>query len=202
MIAVLLLFALTLQSPALPSGVTTCTGEYALCAASTCTPVLDNQGNQTLITVRLASGGLATYPQMSCVCPVINGKAIADLNGGNMKGSCVAPKGSVWSLFSYETSVPQAINNWATTPASATATVVQSCPGTPGWQSPVTNCFSFACTTAGTRNGVPVADCRCPLSETFSGLPWAFGGGWATQAGQGNPAACRQYPVGAPSPQK
>jgi hypothetical protein len=78
--------------------------------------------------------------------------------------------------------------------------VVQSCPGTPGWQSPVTNCFSFACTKAGTKNGVPLADCKCPLSENFAGRPWTFGGSYLTQAGQGNPAACSQYPIGAPSP--
>ena len=43
MMALLLLFALTLQSPpAPPAGVTTCSGEFALCAASTCTPVLDS----------------------------------------------------------------------------------------------------------------------------------------------------------------
>ena len=95
-----LFLALLLQSPAPPTGVTTCSGEFALCAASTCTPVLDSQGNPKMIQVRVAGGGLAAYPEMSCVCPVIKGKAaIADVTGGNMRGSCAAPsKNGVWSL--------------------------------------------------------------------------------------------------------
>ena len=93
-----LLFALLLQSPAPPTGVTTCSGEFALCAASTCTPVLDSKGNPKMIQVRVAGGGLASYPEMSCICPILKGKAIADVNSGNMRGSCAAPKNGVWSL--------------------------------------------------------------------------------------------------------
>ena len=195
-----LFLALLLQSPAPPTGVTTCTGEYALCAASTCTPVLDSQGQQKLIRVRVQGGRWATYPEMSCTCPLLTGRALADTAGGNMKGSCTAPRGSVWSLFSFETNVPQQMNDWATTPASATATVIQACPGTPGWQSPAVNCFSFSCTRIDSKNGVSLADCRCPLSENFKGLPWALGGGYGIQSGQGNPAACSQFPVGGPLP--
>ena len=194
--------AAQVKAPVLPNGVTRCTGEFALCAASTCTPVLDTDGNQKLIRVRRGGGGFATYPEMSCMCPLVNAAAIADLDGGNMRGSCAAPsKNGVWSLFHFEQNVPQEMNNWATTPASATATVIQSCAGTPNTQSPVVNCFSMACTKTGTRNGVPVADCRCPLSENFAGMPWPLGLGYLIQSGQGNPAACQQFPVGAPANQ-
>ena len=54
--------------------------EFALCAASTC----------------VATGGMVKnsqgkkYPAVSCECPIVVGDNIADLNGGNMKGSCTS----------------------------------------------------------------------------------------------------------------
>ena len=202
MIAFLLLFALTLQSPpAPPPGVTTCSGEFALCAASTCTPVLDSQGKQKMIQVRVAGGGFASYPEMSCTCPILKGKAIADVNSGNMRGSCAAPsKNGVWSLYSFRQHIPQAMNGWATSPLSKTQVTGQVCAGAPGIAAPVVNCFSFACSPAPSINGVKLADCRCPLSETLNGGPVAVGQGFITDAGQGNPAACNQFPVGGPIP--
>ena len=141
-----LFLALLLQSPAPPTGVTTCSGEFALCAASTCTPVLDSQGQQKMIQVRVAGGGLASYPEMSCTCPILKGKAIADVNSGNMRGSCAAPsKNGVWSLYSFRQHIPQAINGWATSPLSKTQVTGQVCAGAPGIAAPVVNCFSFAC---------------------------------------------------------
>ena len=196
-----LLFALTLQSPAPPTGVTTCSGEFALCAASTCTPVLDSQGQQKMIQVRVAGGGLASYPEMSCTCPILKGKAIADVNSGNMRGSCAAPStNGVWSLYSFRQHLPQASNGWATSPLSKTQVTGQVCAGAPGIAAPVVNCFSFACSPAPSINGVKLADCRCPLSETLNGGPVALGQGFITDAGQGNPAACGQFPVGGPIP--
>ena len=201
MIAFLLLFALTLQSPpAPPAGVTTCSGEFALCAASTCTPVLDSQGKQKMIQVRVSGGGLASYPEMSCACPVIKGKAIADVNSGNMRGSCAAPsKNGVWSLYSFRQHIPQAINGWATSPLAKTKVTGQVCSGTPNTIAPVVNCFSFACSPAKSVNGVALADCRCPLGETLNGGPVALGQGFITDAGQGNPANCN-FAVGGPIP--
>jgi hypothetical protein len=187
--------------PTLPNGVTTCTGQFALCAASTCTPVLNRDGTAKMMRVRTEGGGVAEFPEMSCMCPLLTGTAIADLNGGNMRGSCAAPsKAGVWSLFKFEQNLPQQMNGWATAPPAQTATTVLSCAGTPGKASPVTNCFSMACTKAAPVNGVPLADCRCPLSETFAGAPWPLGAGYLTQAGQGNPSACGQFPIGAPAP--
>src|SRR5262249_38040038 len=76
----------TLQLPVdVLYGYQICTGTYALCAASTCTP------NDNMITVNVAGGGTAQFPEASCTCPVYNGPAIADVNGGNMRGSCAAP---------------------------------------------------------------------------------------------------------------
>ena len=201
MMAFLLLVALTLQSPVLPTGVTTCSGEFALCAASTCTPVLDSQGQPKMIQVRVAGGGLASYPEMSCVCPVLKGKAaIADVNSGNMRGSCAAPsKNGVWSLYSFRQHIPQAVNSWATSPLAKTKVTGQVCAGTPNAIAPVVNCFSFACSPAQSINGVKLADCRCPLGETLNGGPVAVGQGFITDAGQGNPANCN-FAVGGPIP--
>ena len=187
-----LFLALLLQSPAPPTGVTTCSGEFALCAASTCTPVLDSQGNPKMIQVRVAGGGLASYPEMSCTCPILKGKSIADVNSGNMRGSCAAPsKNGVWSLYSFRQHIPQAINGWATSPLSKTQVTGQVCAGAPGIAAPVVNCFSFACSPAPSINGV-----------SLSGGPVAVGQGFITDAGQGNPAACNQFPVGGPVPAK
>lgn len=198
-----LFLALLLQSPVLPTGVTTCSGEFALCAASTCTPVLDSQGKPKMIQVRVAGGGFASYPEMSCTCPILKGKAIADVNSGNMRGSCAAPsKNGVWSLYSFRQHIPQAMNGWATSPLAKTQVTWQVCAGAPGIAAPVVNCFSFACSPAPSINGVKLADCRCPLSETLNGGPVAVGQGFITDAGQGNPAACSQFPVGGPIPAK
>lgn len=200
----LLLVSLTLQSPpALPTGVTTCTGEFALCAASTCTPVLDSQGQPKMIHVRVAGGGLASYPEMSCTCPILKGKAIADVTGGNMRGSCAAPsKNGVWSLYSFRQHIPQAMNGWSISPLAQTQVTGQVCAGAPNVSAPVVNCFSFACSPAKSVNGVKLADCRCPLGETLNGGPVSVGQGFITDAGQGNPAACSQFPVGGPIPAK
>ena len=198
-----LFLALLLQSPAPPTGVTTCSGEFALCAASTCTPVLDSKGNPKMIQVRVAGGGFASYPEMSCTCPILKGKAIADVNSGNMRGSCAAPsKNGVWSLYSFRQHIPQAINGWATSPLAKTQVTGQVCAGVPNVSAPVVNCFSFACSPTTSINGVKLADCRCPLSETLKGGPVAVGQGFITDAGQGNPAACNQFPVGGPIPAK
>ena len=57
---------------------TICSGNYALCAASTC--------KLTGKTIKTNDG--KTYPEVVCTCPVLNGKSIADTSAGVMKGSC------------------------------------------------------------------------------------------------------------------
>src|SRR5438045_165800 len=58
---------------------TVCLGYFALCAALTCTP---QPGKK--ITVKVASGGTAQFPEADCQCPIFYGPAFADTTGGNM----------------------------------------------------------------------------------------------------------------------
>jgi hypothetical protein len=172
-----------------------CRGQYALCAASTCTPT----GGQ--ITVNVAGGGTASFPEAVCTCPVYKGPAIADVNGGNMQGSCAAPGPSkVWSLYWPKKHIPQAINNWSRKPAES-AVGVQLCSASEDVGSSYTNCFSFACTLDSKPiNGVKTATCHCPLGEGLDGKPVDSDTPIITPAGQCNSAYCSQHPVGAPYP--
>src|SRR5215471_10176867 len=81
--------------------------EYALCAASTCTPT----GGQIEVN---AAGGKNSFPAAECTCPIYKGLALADVNGGNMTGHCdPPPNNGVWSLYFPASQIPQAINNWS-----------------------------------------------------------------------------------------
>ena len=134
------------------------------------------------------------------MCPVLKGAAIADVTGGNMRGSCAAPsKNGVWSLYSFRQHIPQAINGWAIAPPAKTKVTGQICTVPATVVPPVVNCFSFACKPAKSINGVALADCRCPLGETLNGGPVAPGQSFMTDAGQGNPANCN-LAVGGPIP--
>jgi len=186
----------------------TYSGKFALCAGSTCTPTGD------FMTVADVTGEKRIYKEMTCTCPVITGSAIADVKGGNMKGSCATPAASakypnpIWSLFSVIPSYPQqsATPQWTTTNSTG-----QICPGT-GDQM-VTNCWSFQCTIdpvpTGPNNSVQTATCTCPLAENLSGNRVESGTPFYTEAGgaivaNGEPssanqaAACNLNPVGAP----
>ncbi len=67
-----------------------------LCAASTCKPT------RTTMTVHVAGGGTARFPEAECTCPVESAQAIADVGGGNMQGSCAPPRpGVLWSLYQW-----------------------------------------------------------------------------------------------------
>ena len=166
-----------------------CEGDFALCAASTCQP----SGGQ--ITVNVIGGGTATFPEYNCTCPIFDGPAIADLNGGNMHGSCTPPHGQIWSLYQPRLFIPQAITNWSRLP-SKSAAQIQICPASLNLGAQTVNCFSFACTTIKPIHGVQVADCRCPigvgLNNTSRKADTAFG----TLAGKGQQAYCAKYPVG------
>lgn len=187
------------QSP-LPPGVQICTGAYALCASSTCTPVLNTDGSPKMITVNVQGGGTAQYPEMSCTCPIKTGPAIADVQGGNMKGSCIPPgKHQVWSFFSVAEHLPQAMNQWSRLPAKTKVTP-QQCGADLNLGATFANCFSFACTETTSINGVRLADCRCPAGENLAGGPVAPATAFSMSAGQGDPTYCGQSPVGAPTP--
>ena len=147
--------------------------EFALCAASTCVAtggiVRDNQGMK--------------HKAVSCECPIITGDNIADLNGGNMKGSCTSSDPTiVYSTFEFSDSFPQLIDGtWQVAPS-----VMQVCPS----QDSFSQCWNWQCTRGDTVNGVALADCTCPMEQTSN----AF----VTQAGQGDPSACAELPVGGP----
>ena len=172
-----------------------CKGQYALCAASTCTPT----GN--MISVNVAGGGTAQFPEASCTCPIYDGPSIADVFGGNMHGSCDSPgKGKVWSLYAPKTSVPQAINNWSRKPAD-TAVEFQLCGASENVGNTFANCFSFACSIDQKRQrGVKTATCLCPLGENLDGSPVTANTAVLTPAGQCDTNICSQHPVGAPYP--
>ncbi len=147
-----------------------CSGYYALCAASTCKPTVP----ATNIKVNVAGGGTASFPQVDCTCPILHGKALADVTGGNMQGSCAPPAAPlstelpIWSLFSHEQQIPQEIYGWVSGDAP-----VQFCPAALGYGAQSVNCFSFACDQATyitNADGaiVPVATCHCAAGESFA----------------------------------
>ena len=167
-----------LATPAMASNYQICTGEFALCAASPATPtgktIMVNTANQPV-----------AFPEAVAVCPVLQGTAIADVTGGNMKGSCAPPHGDkVWSLFAARPVFPQA-PDWKPTKAQFRSFVVS--PSTP-----ISNMFSFACTKIrGTRQ----ANCYGAINENLSGATVSDGTTAVTEAPVG-----ATYPVSGPLP--
>jgi hypothetical protein len=169
-----------------------CTGEFALCAAAICTPTSGT------IEVNVAGGGTASFPAATCTCPVYNGPAIADVNGGNMQGSCAPPgPGQIWSLYEHKSNMPQQINDWSHLPAKTEAPF-QLCSASDNVGDTFANCFSFACTVdKKPTNGVKTATCTCPLGENPDGSAVSAGTAVITPAGQCDSSYCGQHPVGA-----
>jgi len=130
-----------------------CNGEYALCAASA--------SNPTGKTIRVDG---KEFQEGMAVCPVLNGKAVA--NADLMKGSCKAPPGKVWSLFSTVTAYPQA-PSWAVvtmTPRTFTTTTEAG--------GGMSNQWSFLCAKQVKKvNNVQLANCYGPINES----PWNNG---------------------------
>lgn len=174
-------------------GYTLCDGEYALCAASTCKPT------GKTIAVSTQGGGTASFPEVACECPVLKGEALADVKGGNMQGSCTAPAGTVWSLFAPKIFYPQEASKFGTTPKEMKA-VVQTCAASLNLGAESANCFSMSCKYTKDKKGVQVATCFCPMGENPLGKAIPAATEFATEAGQGNPAACAQHPVSIPLP--
>jgi len=164
---------------------TICSGNYALCAASTCEPT-----GKTMVT----NDG-KTYPEMVCTCPVLNGPSIADLSAGQMKGTCdvADPEKDVWSLFAPKFYYPQEASDFVQEPKSATQVTAQNCPGELAPQS--VNCFGMPCTYEPELiNGTLVASCTCPSRQIEKGTDFLI------EAGQGDPSYCAKHPVSAPNP--
>jgi hypothetical protein len=171
-----------------------CPGDFALCAASTCT----RTGGQ--IDVRTAAGGTTLFDEAECTCPIFPGPGLADVKGGNMRDTCAPPTvvhgqptdDGIWSWYLPTGHIPQAINHWSRG-QKQTAAPIQVC-----GSGDVVNCFSFACVRAGKIHGVEVATCYCPINESLQGA--AAGAPFFTPAGQCNQDTCSQLPVGAPFP--
>jgi hypothetical protein len=162
-----------------------CHQQFALCAASSSTPT------GKMITVNVQGGGTAQYPEMVAVCPVLNGPSIADVTGGNMKGSCDQPgPNQVWSLYQYRDKFPQA-PNWLRSDKATIQTFTTS------KGNGISNMFSFACTLEPKRAGsVKLAKCYGPADEDVAGAPVPPGTLVVTQAPVG-----ATYPVSGPIPQ-
>lgn len=179
--ALLVVFASLVSNPTLaqaPEGLTTCTGKFALCAASTCTPT------GKMIATTLGE----SYPEVECRCPILEGTALADTQAGNMTGSCDIPKpGTVWSLFAPRVFYPQEASGFSPRPQDMRAKV-QMCGAELNQGYNASNCFSFICDDLG--NGL--ASCRCPMGQVPANTAFL------TEAGQGNPQACQQHPVSLP----
>ena len=149
-----------------------CNGEYALCAASGSTPT----GKKIMVNGKEFAEGMA-------VCPVLTGKAVA--NGKLMQGSCKAPAGKVWSLFSTVTEYPQA-PSWAVVPMTPRSFVTSTDAG-----GGMSNQWSFLCDKQAKKvNGVQLANCYGPINES----PWNNG-----HVAPGT-AAFTAAPVGAANP--
>jgi len=184
-IAIFAALALALSAPAYARNYQICHQEFALCAASSSTPT------GKMITVNVESGGTAQFPEMVAVCPILHGPAIADVAGGNMKGSCDQPgPGQVWSLYQYRDKFPQA-PDWSRSDKATIRTFVT------GVDNGLSNMFSFSCKLEPKRVGsVKLAKCYGPANENIAGAAVLPGTAVVTQAPMG-----ATYPVGGPIPQ-
>tara|TARA_R110002153_G_scaffold250865_1_gene407705 strand:+ start:436 stop:990 length:555 start_codon:yes stop_codon:yes gene_type:complete len=154
-----------------------CIGEFALCAASGSEPT----GNMIEVDGQEYEEGLA-------VCPVLRGLSIA--NRSMIGGTCHAPGGKVWSLFSPLAAYPQA-PDWSVKPAVARSFQTNDTPG-----GGMSNQWSFMCDKqAEPVNGAILANCLGPIGESpWTNGPVGSGEDVFTQAPEGTP-----NPVGAPA---
>ena len=175
-----ILFMPTLQAQTIPEGLQQCNGAYALCAASTCTPT----GN--LITLDGKN-----YEEAVCSCPVLTGAALADVDGGNMQGSCDRiDNRQVWSLFSYKRQLPQEMFDW-----SSKRTKVQECPSDLKLANQSVNCFSMSCEITAYEEGTAIASCACPIGQSVANTKLKPATAFLIQSGQGDSSYCGKHPV-------
>jgi len=118
LIGAILLAAPHVMAQGTLEGVRLCPGDFALCAASICTPTGGT------IQVKTATG-TASFSEAKCICPIFPGPSIGDVAGGNIApplgpGHCVEPPtivngvpvdNGIWSLYSPIFEIPQEINN-------------------------------------------------------------------------------------------
>ncbi len=169
-----------------------CRGYFALCAASTCTPTGGT------ITVNVIGGGTAVFPEADCTCPIFYGRALADVNGGTMTGSCTPPStDELWSIYQNTERIPQAINDWVQSGPKVWAPN-QDCKASLELGDQSVNCFGFPCDSEDYINGVPVTTCHCALGESFEGTAVAPHTAFWTHAGQDHQAICSEHPAAVP----
>jgi len=145
-IMVVIGFLISGSSSGEPVKLMICNGEYALCAASGSTPT----GKVVMVKGKAFQEGMA-------VCPVLTGRSIA--NAELMNGSCDAPAGKVWSLFSTVSKCPQA-PTWAVVPAVQRTFTLSKTEG-------MSNQWSMLCDKqAKPVNGVQLASCFGPINES------------------------------------
>ena len=149
-----------------------CVGEYALCAAS-----------GTVETGKIIYVNNGAVEEGVSVCPVLTGESLADMTLTD--GTCDAPEGQVWSLFSPQSEFPQA-PDWKVKPAVIRTFVTKGEKG-----GGMSNMWSFPCVVRKHKvNGVKLADCYGPMNESPKhAQPVGVGITIITQA-----------PVGAPNP--
>ena len=152
---------------------TICPQDFALCAASTCVEtggmITQNNGQ--------------TFPAVSCTCPIIHGPGIADVNAGNMKGSCEPPEGGVWSIYWPKENIPQAAANRRRSGHPRRSSLSGSLP-------------------------FPVLELLPALGEIVDGQQLRIAPApeettttlWATQGGRAREAVCSEIPVGGALP--
>jgi hypothetical protein len=166
-----------------------CSGYFALCAASTCTPT------GKTIAVNTVTGGTRNFPEADCTCPVILGQSLADLAGGNMQGSCDPPgPGQLWSEYQIRPDIPQAITNWVPHLPEDFAPA-QVCPASLNLGNQYAQCYSMACDDETYINNVPVVTCHCALGATLFGTPAKSNSSFTILAGQGDPRYCAKHPI-------
>src|SRR5215813_14889178 len=77
LIGAILLAVPQVMSQGIVPGFRLCPGEFALCAASICTPT------GGMIEVKTATG-TAFFREAQCTCPIFPGPSIGDISGGNI----------------------------------------------------------------------------------------------------------------------
>ena len=171
-------FGLVVAGTGIAHTLAICNGQYALCAASGASPT----GKTMVINGKTFQEGMA-------VCPVLTGRSIADLD--LMNGSCDAKPGTVWSLFSQQSSYPQA-PDWSNQPAAFRSFVIGATP-----QTQISNMWSYLCQIQPEKvNGVTLASCYGPLNES----PWTHDHPKPGQTGFTQSPANTSFGVGGNAP--
>ena len=131
-------------------GITICSGQFALCAASACEPTGGTITNQ--------SG--ESFPEVKCTCPILYGDNIADLSAGNMTSCEPTDENSVWSTFWPRFDYPRQQNDFSHNADAMKGNIVE-CPASLKQGHRASNCFSWNCKID--KNGVAI--CSCPMGQ-------------------------------------